>query len=52
MGVQMRVGSKYRAYQSIIIEVMKVLMDNMEVAVKGAILVLERRDLTKGGGGG
>ena len=47
--VELRVGSESMPDQEIIIEVMNLLMDNMEVAVKGKVSMLERRDLTKKG---
>ena len=47
--VELRVGSESMPDQEIIIEVMNLLMDNMEVAVKGEVSMLERRDLTKKG---
>ena len=46
-GVELWVGSKSRPGQKISIEVMKLLMENMEVAVKGKFSMLERGYLTK-----
>ena len=46
-GGKLRVGIKSRPDQAIIIELMKLLMKNMEVAVKGNMSMLERRDLNK-----
>ena len=40
---------KSRPYQAIIIEVMKLLMDKMEVAVKIEVSMLKMTDLTKKG---
>ena len=48
-GVELRVGSKSRPDQAIIIEAMKLLMKKMEVAVNGNVSMLEVRDLTKKG---
>ena len=48
-GVELRVGSKSKPDRTIIIEVMKLLMDKMEVLVMGKVSLLERRDLTKKG---
>ena len=39
-GVDMRVGSKSMPYQAIRIEVMKLLIDKMEVVVKGKVSML------------
>ena len=47
--VDLRVGRKSRRYQEISIEVMKLLMEKMEVEVKEKVSLLERRDLTKKG---
>ena len=47
VGVELQVGSKSRPYQAIIMEVMRFLMNKMEVAVKGKVSMLERRDLIK-----
>ena len=46
-GVDLQVGSKLSPYQAISIEVMKFLMKKIEVAVKGKVSLLERRDPTK-----
>ena len=48
-GVELRVGSKSRPDQEISIELMKLLMEKMEVAVKGEVSVLERRGFNKKG---
>ena len=48
-GGELRVGIKSRTDQVISIELMKLLMKNMEVAVKGKVSMLERRELTKKG---
>ena len=48
-GVEIWVESKSRTDQSISIEVMKLLIKKMEVAVKGKVIMLQRRDLTKKG---
>ena len=48
-GVDLQVGIKSSPDQEISIEVMKLLMENMEVAVKGKVSMLERRELTKNG---
>ena len=48
-GVELRVGRNSRLYQAISMEVMNLLMKNMEVAVKGKVSMLERRELTKKG---
>ena len=48
-GVELRVGSKSSPDLDISIEVMKLLMENMEVAVKGKVSMLETRNLTKKG---
>ena len=45
-GVDLRVGSKSRPDQAISIEIMKLLINNMELVVKGKVSMLERRDLT------
>ena len=37
IGLEMRVGSKSRMDQAIIIEAMKLLIEKMEVAVKGKV---------------
>ena len=44
-GVELRVGRKSRPDKAIIIEVIKVLMEKIEVTVKGKVSMLERRDL-------
>ena len=46
-GVDLRVGSKSRPDQKISTEMMKLLMENIEVAVKGRFSMLERGDLTQ-----
>ena len=46
-GLDLRVGSKYIPDQAISIEVMKLLMNSMEVMVKCKVSMLESRDLTK-----
>ena len=46
-GVELRFGIKFWPDQEIIIEVMELLMDNMEAALKREGEILERRDLTK-----
>ena len=43
----MRVGSKSIPDKEISIKIMKLLMNMMEVALKGKFSMLERRDLTK-----
>ena len=48
-GVELRIGSKYRPDQEISIEVMKLIMEKVEAAVKGEASILESRDLTKKG---
>ena len=47
--VDLLVESKFRPYQEIIVDVMKLLMNKMEVAVKGKVLILEIIYLTKKG---
>ena len=46
-GVDLQVGSKLSPYQAISTEVMKFLMKKIEVAVKGKVSMLERRDFPK-----
>ena len=48
-GVELWVLSKSRPDQEISIEAMKLLMKKTEVAVKGKVSMLERRDLNKKG---
>ena len=48
-GVELRVGSKSRPDQLISVEVMKLLMKKMEVAVKVKVSMLEIRCLPKKG---
>ena len=48
-GVDLQVGIKYKPDQEISIELMKLLMEKMEVAVKGEVSVLERRGFNKKG---
>ena len=49
IGVELRIGSKYRPDQEISIEVMKLIMEKVEAAVKREASILESRDLTKKG---
>ena len=48
-GVELQLGRKSRTDQAIRIEVMKFLMKKMEVELKGKVLMLEGRYLTKKG---
>ena len=48
-GVDLKVGSKSMPDQGIIMGLMKLLIDKMEVAAKGKVSMLERRELTKKG---
>ena len=48
-GVDIWIRSNYRPNQSISIKVMKLLMDKVEVVVKGKVSMLERSSLTKNG---
>ena len=47
IGVELQIGSKSTPYQEICIEVMNLLVEKIEEALKGQVSILERRDLTE-----